>query len=184
MLFSILCLESPFSSITITDEQTNSIRIIDQEVLLTLQDWLWVKMITIYTYQHIPKKTHALSSSVNPDEFTFEYFQQYILSCDPNIFDNQGTKPFSYIQNLIIVNQYNTAIQYLLNKNLIIPALMISLLLYYYHILGDESDMDNYYYLCLSRVLSQLRNRVDLATYLIAVINDVSVKMNFCIVFE
>lgn len=182
MLFAILCNESPFTSITVTDQHNNTTCIVEQEVLSTLQDWLWYKLIIILLYQQVFHYLPTLSKTGNAEEYSFEYLQQYIQTCDSNVFDMNGTKPFSYIQILLLINQYEEAIQYLLNHNYVIPAVMLSFLFYYYGILADNDNRDNYYYVCLGRILPQLRNRIDLATYLIAVIRDISVKMNFCIV--
>ena len=165
----------------VTDKLSNTIHVVEQEVLLTLQDWLWYKLLSILLFNHIFHTLPVLSKGNNRDEFTFTYLQDYISHCEPSLFDMNGTKPFSYIQNLIIINHYNDAIQYLLEHNYVVSAVMLSLLLYYYGVLSEDSNHDNYFYICLTRILPQLRNRVDLATYLIAVIRDASIKMNFCI---
>lgn len=182
LVYAILCNESSYSSIVVTDKLSNTVHVVEQEVLVTLQDWLWYKLISILLFNHIFQSLPVLSKGNNREEFTFQFLQNYITQCEPGLFDMNGTKPFSYIQNLIIVNHYNEAIQYLLEHNYVVSAVMLSLLLYYYGVLSDDSNHDNYYYICLSRILSQLRNRIDLATYLIAVIRDTSIKMNFCIV--
>lgn len=179
ILFSILCNESPFTPITVTSTNDNSIHNIEQEVLVTIQDWLWYKLVVILLYERVFSTLTPTTKSGNEEDHTFSYLQNYIMNCDSSVFDANGTKPFSYVQNLIIINKYNESIQYLLNHNYVIPALMLSLLLYYY---GYLPDNDNYFFVCLSRILPQLRNRIDLATYLVAVVRDVSMKMNFCIV--
>lgn len=182
ILFAILCNESPFSSITVTDQLNNTTCIVEQEVLSTLQDWLWYKLIIILLYQQVFHRLPTLSQAASAEEYSFEYLQNYIQNCDTAAFDMNGTKPFSYIQILLIISRYDEAIQYLLNHNYFIPAVMLSLLLYYYGVLSENDNRDNYYYVCVARILPQLRNRVDLATYLISAVRDASVKMNFCIV--
>ena len=182
LVFAILCNESPYSSIVTTDKSTNTVHIVEQEVLLTLQDWLWYKLLSILLFNQIFHSLPVLSKGNNRDEFTFQYLQSYISQCESSLFDMNGTKPFSYIQNLIIINHYDKAIQYLVEHNYVVSAVMLSLLLYYYGVLAEDSNHDNYYYVCLSCILPHLRNRIDLATYLIAVIRDSSIKMNFCIV--
>ena len=77
LVFAILCNESPYSSIVTTDKSTNTVHIVEQEVLLTLQDWLWYKLLSILLFNQIFHSLPILSKGNNRDEFTFQYLQSY-----------------------------------------------------------------------------------------------------------
>ena len=48
MLLSLLANESPYSTTPVTHPTTGELLVPQQEVLLTLQDWLWHKLLVIH----------------------------------------------------------------------------------------------------------------------------------------
>lgn len=160
-------------------------RVPQQEVLLTFQDWIWHKLITIFG---IPKflPFYPLVNASQPREFR-EYAADFQLSglfnciqeCGPSYFDPNGQNPFSYVQSLIVVNHYEEAILYLLQHHWLLQAVFLGMLLYVYGVLRGSQ---NVFVTALIRLIAHLREKPEVMTYLIAFVEEPDVKVDLLVV--
>eukprot|EP01103_Thecamoeba_quadrilineata_P016295 TRINITY_DN5409_c0_g1_i1.p1 TRINITY_DN5409_c0_g1~~TRINITY_DN5409_c0_g1_i1.p1 ORF type:complete len:818 (-),score=164.56 TRINITY_DN5409_c0_g1_i1:41-2494(-) len=106
------------------------------DVIATTPDFIWYRLSMIPTSEE--------SSAVARNYFTLREFQEYIIKIGPNHFSFGGTQPLYYFQVLIMSQQFEKAIHYLLNecedKSYVSDAVHMGLGLYYYGALRISSD--------------------------------------------
>ena len=94
-------------------------------------------------------------------------------------FDANGQSPFSYIQNLLVVAEYEKSVLYLLQRHWLISAVFLSFLMYAY---GVISGSENVFVTSILRLLPHMTEKPTIPVHLIAFVKEPSVKMDLLVV--
>ena len=182
---SLLANENPYLSNAVSDPHSGEPRIPQQEVLLTLQDWLWHKLITIFGMYKLDSIYGIVNYSFSPDrseeqdDFKVAGLKKRILDCGSDYFDANGQSPFSYIQNLLVIGEYEKSILYLLQRHWLISAVFLSFLMYAY---GVVSGSENVFVTSILRLLPHMTEKPTIPVHLIAFVKEPSVKLDLLVV--
>ena len=182
---SLLANENPYATNSVTTPLTGEVRVPQQEVLLTFQDWIWHKLITIFGIPKILPISSLVNTSQPPEcrehaiDFQLAGLFNCIHECGPSYFDPDGQNPFSYVQSLIVVNHYEEAVLYLLQHHWLLQAVFLGMLLYVYGVLQGSQ---NVFVTALMRLCAHLKEKPDVMTYLIAFVEEPDVKVDLLVV--
>ena len=102
-----------------------------------------------------------------------------IVECGSDYFDANGQSPFSYIQNLLVVAEYEKSVLYLLQRHWLISAVFLSFLRYAY---GVISGSENVFVTSILRLLPHMTEKPTIPVHLIAFVKEPSVKMDLLVV--
>ena len=124
---------------------------------------------------------YSLSPNRNeePDDFRLTGLKKRILECGSEYFDANGQSPFSYVQNLLVVAEYEKSILYLLQRHWLISAVFLSFLMYAY---GVISGSENVFVTSILRLLPHMTEKPTIPVHLISFIKEPSVKMDLLVV--
>ena len=170
---------------SVTTPHSNEVRVPQQEVLMTFQDWLWHKLITIFGIPKFPIFLHLVNDYQQPpfketsSDFQLAGLHDRICECGADYFDTDGQNPFGYIQSLLVVGQYEQAVLYLLQKHWLISAVFLAMILYVY---GVVKGSQNVFIITLNRLLPHLKEKPLVMAYLIAFVREPSLKLDLLVV--
>jgi len=124
---------------------------------------------------------YSLSPNRNEeqDDFKMVGLKKRIVECGSDYFDANGQSPFSYIQNLLVVAEYEKSVLYLLQRHWLISAVFLSFLMYAY---GVISGSENVFVTSILRLLLHMTEKPSIPVHLIAFVKEPSVKMDLLVV--
>lgn len=174
MLLSLLANESPYNTTPVTHPTTGELLVPQQEVLRTLQDWLWHKLLVVHLNTLLPHD-HA----DDPADFKLAALRQRIEECGSEYFDPTGDAPFSYVQTLLVAQRFDTAVLYLLQRHWLVSAVALAAVLELYGVLRGSDDL---YVTTLLRLLPHVTQKPVIFVHLAAFVGDAIAKKDLLVV--
>ena len=114
------------------------------------------------------------------EAFQLEGLKRRILECGSEHFDPRGTTPFTYVENLIIAGCWRESVEYLLRQNLLVSAVNLSMMLYWYNVCPDVCR--DVYVMCVMRVVPLLWDHINLCVSYCSVIREEADRLNLLVV--